>query len=171
MTTGFSGRLGEVAQEAVGAEAAADFLIVEYDPAQRLPTVVLAAWQKLSGMLGQIVKDYGGLAELAAGVDEHGRLAHFIDRRTVGGGPGFAVEEIDEYRLPVGAHEIEHQGGPIGVGRTARNNKADSRPSNVLHTRSCDATLYRAHPRCRKAIIKTALGNLPTHDRVLILAA
>jgi hypothetical protein len=115
MTTGFSGRLGEVAQEAVGAKAATDFLIVEYDPAQRLPAVVLAAWQKSSGVLGQIVEDYGGLAEFAGGVDEHGRLAHFVDRRTVGGGAGFAVEEIEEYRLPVGADEIEHQGGAIGV--------------------------------------------------------
>ena len=41
-------RLGEIAQEAVGAETAADLLIVEDDPAQGFQPLVFAARQEFS---------------------------------------------------------------------------------------------------------------------------
>ena len=50
-------RLGEVAQKAVGAEIAADLLIVEDDPAQGFEPIVFAARQEFSRMASEILQD------------------------------------------------------------------------------------------------------------------
>ena len=57
-------RLGEVAQKAVGAEIAADLLIVEDDPAQGFQPIVLAARQEFSRASSEIFQDNARLGEL-----------------------------------------------------------------------------------------------------------
>ena len=47
-----AGRLGEIAQEAIGTEKAVDLLIVENDPAQRLQAFILASRLEFSRALG-----------------------------------------------------------------------------------------------------------------------
>ena len=76
---GISGRLGEIAQEAIRPEKTVDLLIVEYDPAQHFELLIFALRQEFSGAFGEIGQDRAGLAELLYPVDEHRRFAHFVD--------------------------------------------------------------------------------------------
>ena len=91
-------------------------MIVEKDPAQDLAPLVGVDRAELAEPFGQIIEDDARLGEALAGMLEDGHLAHDVDcpesRRA-----GFAVEVIDEPRLPVGAAEIEHQGGLVGIAR------------------------------------------------------
>src|ERR1700733_1412362 len=104
-------------KKAIRAGIAADLLIVEDNPAQRFEPIVFAARQKFSRALGEIEQDGAGLAELLAAVNEHRRFAHLVDGRAIRRAARLAVEEVDEYRGPVGADEIEHQRRPIGIAR------------------------------------------------------
>ena len=111
-----AGGFGKIAQEAIRPEKAVDLLIVENDPAQRFEPLVLAARQEFFGMLGEIGQDHAGLRQRLAAMNEHRHFAHLVDaaapfRRAL---HAFA-EEVDEHRLPIGADQIEHQRGAVGV--------------------------------------------------------
>ena len=111
-----AGGLGKIAQEAIRPEKAVDLLIVENDPAQRFEPLVLAARQEFFGVLGEIGQDHAGLGQLLAAVNEHRDFAHLVDvaaplRRALHA----LAEEVDEHRLPIGADQIEHQRGAVGV--------------------------------------------------------
>src|SRR5262245_123841 len=117
-TAGSPGGLASVAQEAIGAEKAVDLLVVEDDPAQRLEALVLAFRLELARALGEVGEDHGRLAERARAVHEHRHFAHFVDVAAVFRRARLALgEEVDPDRLPVGADEVEHQRGAIGVAR------------------------------------------------------
>jgi hypothetical protein len=110
-------RLGEPVQEAIRSERAVELLVVENYPAPDFQLLFGAARQKFPRTFGEISQDHAGLAELFAPVDEHGSLAHFVDRFAILRRARCAVEEIDEDRLPIGADETKHQRHPIRVAR------------------------------------------------------
>ena len=71
---------------------------------------------ELAGALGEIGQDHAGLGELLAAVHQHRHFAHLVDLGAVLRRARLAaLEEIDVDRLPVGADQIEHQRGAIGV--------------------------------------------------------
>src|SRR5579884_2051397 len=111
-----AGRLGEVAQEAKRAEHPIDLLIIEYDPAQRLQPVIVAARQEATRPLGQICQDHARLAELLVGMDQNRHFAHLVDGLPVLGRALHALaEKIDKDGFPIRADEVEHQRGAISV--------------------------------------------------------
>src|SRR5262249_24901298 len=105
-----AGRLSANAKETAGAEVATELLIVEDDPAQRFQPLILSVRHEFSRVLGEIGEYHAGLAQLLCPVNQHWRLAHFVDvfpvlRRALNA----SFEKVDENRLPVSDDQIEHQ--------------------------------------------------------------
>jgi hypothetical protein len=72
----------------------------------------------LSRLLRQIGQDDARLAECAVAMNQHRHFTHLVDVRAILRAALLALdEEVDEDRRPVGADEIEHQGGAVGVPR------------------------------------------------------
>ena len=71
---------------------------------------------ELAGALGEIGEDHARLGELLGAVHQHRHFAHLVDLGAVLRRARLAaLEEIDIDRLPVGADQIEHQRGAIGI--------------------------------------------------------
>src|ERR1044072_8585600 len=60
-------------------------------------------------------EDRAGLAQLARAFDEHRHFAHLVDILAVLRRPRFAVEIIDENRLPARADQRQHQRRLVGI--------------------------------------------------------
>src|SRR4051794_29229016 len=106
------------AQEAIRTEIAVDLLVIEDDPAQCIEPLLFPGWLKLAETIGEIRKDRARLAELAVPVHQDRHLTHFIDAVAVLGGALLALDEkVHEFRLPIGAEEVEHQRRAIGIAR------------------------------------------------------
>src|SRR5262245_29247722 len=114
-------RLGEAAQEAIGAEESIDLLIVEDHPAQRFELLVLALRLELARAPGEVGEAHARLTELLAAVHQHRYLAHLVDVGTIFGCPWHTLgEKVDVDGLPVGADQIEHEGNAVGVARLGK---------------------------------------------------
>src|SRR5262249_13854509 len=105
---------------AIWAEKTVDLLIIEDDPAQCLKALIFALRFESTGPFGEIAEDYSGLAELLGAVRQYRRFPHLVDLGTIFRRASFTFEEIDENRLPVGADQVEHQPGAIGVARLGK---------------------------------------------------
>ena len=115
-TAGSPGGLAKFLRKRNGPEEAVDLLIVENDPAQRLELFVFAFGLELAGASGEISQDHARLREFFLAVHEHRRFAHFVDVISkFGRALNHGTEEIDPNRLPIGANQIEHQRGAVGI--------------------------------------------------------
>src|ERR1043166_8698463 len=97
-------------QKSVANEVAAEFVIIEHDPAEYLSSLTRSGSAELTMLFGKVMQDHARLAQNAVSILQHRHFAHLIERPSPIGTLGRALHVIYEDWLPRSPKRVEHHG-------------------------------------------------------------